>query len=194
MIFFETILGLTFVYNLRDLPHKIRQGGLDLILSKPINSQFAVSLWRPYFAMLPSILVGIITVYIGFRDGGMILNPLMLLPFVFLFVCGIVMAYSFGMVVSTLTMWLISAGRLPDFAEQLLSMARNPYSFFTGVWRIIFLTVLPISFMVSFPAQALMNDLSLWWFPSAFILAALFLVFSNVFWKFALRKYSSASS
>lgn len=194
MVFSETVLGFAFIFNLRDLPNKIAQGSLDIVLSKPINSQFAVSLWRPYFAMFPSILAGILTAYIGFRDSGVIFNPNMILPFIFIFICGLIMAYSIGMIVSTLSMWFINATPLPMLAQQFLFMAKNPNSVFTGAWKIFFMTVLPIAFMVSFPASTLLGNLTLWWLPAALVLALTFLKISNVFWSFALKKYSSASS
>jgi len=43
-IFSELILGLAFIFNLQELPKLVNKGTLDLILVKPLNSQFAVSL------------------------------------------------------------------------------------------------------------------------------------------------------
>ena len=91
-------------------------------------------------------------------------------------------------------MWLVNASPLPMLAQQMLQMARNPYSVFFGAWKLIFLTVLPIAFMVSFPVQTLLGGYEWWWGPMAVILAVIFLKMSNVFWNFALKYYSSASS
>lgn len=194
MVFSEIVLGFAFIHNLRALPYKIMRGELDLILTKPINSQFAVSLWRPYFAMIPSILAGIITMYIGFKGSGIVLDPRVIPPFLFMLVCGIITAYSVGMVITTLSMWFINATPLPMLAQQFLFMAKNPHSVFSGAWKIIFMTVLPIAFMVSFPSSVLLGDLQLWWLPASLVLAVVFLKSSNLFWNFALKKYSSASS
>jgi len=194
MIFSEIILGLVFIFNLRNLPQKIVNGELDLILTKPINSQFAISLWRPYFAFVPSLIPGILTIYLGFQRGGFSFNPLFLLPFLIIFLSGLVIAYSLGMIISTLAVWFVSAEPLPELAEHILFVAGRPYSIFTGVWKIIFLAVLPLAFMVSFPAQTLMGDFKWWWMPVSVFLATVFLKFSSVFWQYALRHYQSASS
>ncbi len=194
MLFFETLLGVSFIFNLRKLPSVISEGGLDLVLMKPLNSQFAVSLWRPYFAMLPSILAGMVTVYVGFTRGGLVFDIVRLPVFLFMLICGLVMGYSVGMVISTLSMWFINATPLPSLAESTLFMAKNPHSVFSGAWKIIFMTVLPIAFMVSFPSSVLLGDLQIWWLPASFVLAVVFLKSSNLFWNFALKKYSSASS
>lgn len=194
LIFSETILGLAFIFNLRSLPYKVGSGDLDLILTKPISSQFAISLWRPYFAFVPSLVPGVVTIYYGFRLGGFNFNPMYLLPFMVIFVSGLVIAYSIGMIISTLTVWFVYTDPLPELAENILFMAQRPYSIFTGVWKIVFLVVFPLAFMVTFPAQTLMGDFQWWWIPTSVLLAVLFLGFSKAFWNFALRHYQSASS
>lgn len=194
MIFSEILLGVAFIHGLRDLPGKIVRGELDLVLGKPINSQFTVSLWRPYFAMIPSLFAGIIVVLWGINSGGAKIGLNSLIPFFILFIFGLIMAYSIGMMISTLSMWLTNATPLPMLAQQVLFLAKNPYSVFFGAWKIIFLTVLPIAFMVSFPVQTLLGGYQWWWGPMAMVLAVIFLKLSNMFWNFALKYYSSASS
>ncbi len=194
MVFSELILGLAFIFNLRNLPTKIVKGELDLVLTKPVNSQFAVSLWRPYFASLPSLVAGLAVMWWGIKTGGILLDWQNLLPFTVIFGAGIIMAYSIGMIITTLLMWLVNASPLPMLAQQLLFMAQNPYSVFSGIWKILFLTLIPIAFMVSFPVQALLGDYHWWQGPIAILLAIIFLKLSNMFWNFALKHYASASS
>lgn len=194
MVFSEILLGTSFIFNLRSLPYKIARGDLDIVLTKPINSQFAVSLWRPYFAMVPSALAGAFIAYLGFSKGGFSFNLANVPAFLLIFGCGLIMAYSIGIIVTSLAFWFVNARPLPMLAQQILFMSKNPASVFTGVWRVIFMTILPIAFMVSFPSSVLLGDLQLWWLPASLVLAVVFLKSSNLFWNFALKKYSSASS
>lgn len=194
MVFSELVLGFAFVFNLKDLPNKIAKGSLDLILSKPINSQFAVSLWRPYFAMFPSLFSGIIIAYIGFKNTGITFNPILIFPFLMIFISGLIMAYSMGMIISTLSMWFINVHQLPMLAQQFIHMSKNPYSIYSGAWKVVFMTVIPVAFMVSLPTSTLLGDFSFWWVPASVLVATFFLYLSHKFWVFALRKYSSASS
>ena len=192
-IFTEVVLGLAFIFNLRELPKLVNKGTLDLILVKPLNSQFAVSLWRPYFALLPSLLPGLVEIYFGFKLGHFTLNPIFIPPFLIIFSSGLIIAYSIGMIISTLSVWLtnIPAAAL---AENILSMTRIPYSALGKPLRIVFLIIIPLTFMVSFPAQTLMGDFRWWWPVTAVILAVIFLKTSNLFWNFALKYYSGASA
>ncbi|MBN1262916.1 MAG: ABC-2 family transporter protein [Candidatus Pacebacteria bacterium] len=193
-VFSETILGLFFIFNLRKLPEKITRGELDLILTKPLNSQFVVSMWRPYFTFIPSLIPGLILIYLGFTGGGYGFDPWLFLPFLTIFLSGLVIAYSVGMIITTLSVWLINATPLPELAEHLLFLAERPHSIFKGPFRIFFILVLPIAFMVSFPTQTLMGDFIWWWVPAALALAAVFLKTSALFWRLALKHYQSASS
>ncbi|MBU4210060.1 ABC-2 family transporter protein [Patescibacteria group bacterium] len=194
MIFAEIVLGVAFIFNLRGLPEKIANGELDLILIKPLNSQFMVSLWRPYFALIPSMLAGVIMMVFGFKLGNLVFNWLSLFPFMIIFGCGLVVAYSVGMMVVTLSMWLVQATPLPMLAQKFLFMAKEPFSIYGGAWRFVFLVILPLAFMVSFPTQVLLGELVWWWIPMGLVMAVVFLKMSNVFWNFALKSYSSASS
>lgn len=193
-IFSELLLGIAFIHNLRSLPTKIINGELDLILTKPIDAQFAVSLWRPYFVLLPSLIPGLLAVIWGFKNGGMSFVGWTIIPFLFLFVCGQLIAYSIGLMISTLSFFLVGADPLPNLAEEVLFMAGKPYSVYFGFWRVVFLAIIPLAFMVNFPVQVLLGEIELWWFPSAIFLAVGFLFISSKFWKFALKYYSSASS
>lgn len=194
IFFIESLLGLVFIFNLRSLPDKIVKGELDLILTKPLDSLFVISLWRPYFAFVPSLIPGIILIYLGFEFGNLAFNLINLIPFLIIFSCGWVIAYSLGVIISSLSFWFINADPLPNLAEELIFMSNKPFSIFTGVWKIFFLTVIPLAFMTSFPAQSLMGEFEIWWILTAVVLAVLFLLAAKLFWNFALKHYSSASS
>lgn len=193
-LFAEILLGLAYVFNLRRLPGKIGDGELDLVLTKPLNSQFVVSLWAPYFTLVPSLIPSFILIYLGFKLGGFIFNPLYLLPFMIIFISGLLIAYSLGMLITTFSFWLTKATPLPSLAEEIIFLSSRPYSIFSGVWKVFFLIFIPVAFMVSFPAQTLMGDFRWWWLFLSVILAVFFLWLSKVFWQFGLKHYSSASS
>jgi len=194
MVFSELVLGLAFIFNLRRLPEKVLYGGLDVILTKPINSQFVVSLWRPYFALVPGVLAGLIATFYGFTKGNLNFSLLNLLPFTWLFVCGLIIAYSLGMIITTFSVWLINAVSLPTFAEQIIFLAKHPRSIFGKAWRVLFMTVVPTIFMVSIPTETLIGNLQSYWLIVAPFLAFSLLFLSHIIWEQSLKSYCSASS
>jgi ABC-2 type transport system permease protein len=118
----------------------------------------------------------------------------MIIPFVVVFVSGLIIAYSLGMIISTISMWFINAYPLPMLAQELIFMSQNPYSIYAGIWKVVFLTLVPVAFMVSIPTSILLGHFSFWWVPASVTVAGVFLYASHRFWNFALKKYSSASS
>jgi len=60
--------------------------------------------------------------------------------------------------------------------------------------RLVFTALVPLAFATTFPAQAITGGIS-WWLVAAsigFALAAVVLI--RLFWLYAVRRYSSASS
>ncbi len=54
--------------------------------------------------------------------------------------------------------------------------------------------VLPVAFLTTFPAEAILGDLKFNILFFGLLLSSIFFIFSRVFWKFALKHYTSASS
>lgn len=193
MILSETILGFVFIFNLRELPHKIVRGELDLILTKPVNSLFAATLWRPYFASIPSSLSGLVLTLYGYHQGHLPFHLSHFFLFILFFSCGHILAYSIGTIISCLSFWFNNAEPLPYLAQQFIFLAKHPYDIYQGIWRLIFLVVIPTAFMLSFPTQALFGQLSAYWLLPAIILAVGFLKLTSFVWAMGLKVYESAS-
>jgi len=71
---------------------------------------------------------------------------------------------------------------------------RYPVTIYRGVVRALLTFIIPIAFVTTFPATALLGrlDQSTAW--TGVIFAIVFFIASNRFWNFAIRHYSSASS
>jgi ABC-2 type transport system permease protein len=54
--------------------------------------------------------------------------------------------------------------------------------------------VLPVAFLTTVPAEAMLGRLTLPWLMLSLMVACLGLALSRAFWQFALRFYTSASS
>jgi ABC-2 type transport system permease protein len=194
MIFSELLLGTSFINSLRDLPDKIRRGDIDLVLVKPMNSLFAVSLTRPYFASLPSLLSGVFVASYGFYTGHLSFSPISLLSFLLLLGMGLIIGYSLGVIISSLTFWIAGATPLPRIAEQVTFQSKHPFDIYSGVWRTVFFWVIPTGLMVSFPSSALLGKSSGIVMLQSFVVAIVFLSLARLVWKRGLKVYDSASS
>ena len=77
---------------------------------------------------------------------------------------------------------------------QVLVAGKYPVSSYPGVMRFIFTFVVPVAFMTTVPAETLLGQVKPVWLLGAAAFAATLFIGSRMFWKFALRFYTSASS
>jgi ABC-2 type transport system permease protein len=200
----QVVMGLFFALNgfrqmllepnLSRLSEYVRLGTLDYILTKPVDSQFLVSLRYIGVFNWGDPLLGLGLVLLALWQLGYVPGPAEIALFVVLFAAGLVLLYSFTLILQTTTLWLVNVERIDALVEGIIETARFPASFYRG-WLRGFLTyVVPIAFMTTLPAQALLGRLNAWAAGAAFGLALIFFAAARLFWRFGLRYYTGASS
>ncbi|MEH2338790.1 ABC transporter permease [Nostoc sp.] len=178
--------------NLNRIVHHVQEGTLDFILLKPIRSQFWLSTHTLSPWGLPDLVFGSIIIgYAGKRLGVGIGNYLLgVLPLLF----SLVILYSLWFLLGATSIWFVKIYNVTEVLSGLLEAGRYPIAAYPTAYRFFFTFVMPVAFLTTVPAQALLGRSEISWLIGAAILAvALFLV-STWFWRFALRFYTSASS
>ena len=172
----------------------VRDGSLDLALTKPVNVQFFVSARYLDLNGCLNALVGVVLMIIGLNRLGQFPNPLEWISWAFLLLCGFVMAYAIWFVCVTIAIWAVKLEGVAIVFDPMLQIARFPVQIYPA--RVLtFLTIgLPVAFLTTFPTQALLGNIDLAIIAAALGLATLFLAISNRFFRFALGFYGSASS
>ena len=185
-----------FYVNLANLPELVRTGKLDLMLLLPVDAQFSVSVRQ----------FGLDNIVTGFVGAGIVafsLHRLALAPgpaqwvlYGLALVFGIAIHYAVMFVLATASFWIVRAQGLIYGYFNLVSLARYPEGIYRGAFRFVFLWILPVILVANVPARILVRPGESPW-PGLLQLGAaalLALVLSRALWKFALRRYSSASS
>ena len=178
--------------NLNRIVRHVQEGTLDFILLKPIRSQFWLSTHTLSPWGLPDLVFGSIIIgYAGKRLGVGINNYLLgVLPLLF----SLVILYSLWFMLGATSIWFVKIYNVTEVLSGLLEAGRYPIAAYPTAYRFFFTFVMPVAFLTTVPAQALLGRSEISWLIGAAILAvALFLV-STWFWRFALRFYTSASS
>lgn len=198
------VMGLFFAFNgyrqivlepnLSRLSEYIRLGTLDFILTKPVDSQFLVSLRYIGVYNWGDPLLGLGLVAYGLWRLGHVPTLAQLLIFLMLSVAAVLLLYSFNLILQTTTIWLVNVERLDALVMGFLETGRFPIHFYRGWIRAVLTTIIPVAFMTTFPAQALLGRLAWEWVVAAVLLALLSFIFATWFWRFALRYYTGASS
>ena len=81
-----------------------------------------------------------------------------------------------------------------EVLRALLAAGRYPITAYPVILRFIFTLLLPVAFLTTVPAEAVLGELNLITILSGFLLSSLFLILSRRFWIIALKHYTSASS
>lgn len=188
------LASMTFVRNLGMLPSYVRLGSFDFVLVKPVPSLF----WTSFrFVNMDEIgtLIGSLAM-LGYAVLQLHSPPGLLDVVVYLVLCfsGLVMYYSFYLLLMTLAFWLVRVDNLAALIDTVMYMARFPTDIFGGILRRVLTFVIPLAFIATIPSKAMLGRMELWLLPVGVGLAALFLGCAIAFWRYATRCYSSASS
>lgn len=180
------------VPNLNSIVKQVEQGTLDFVLLKPISSQFWLSLKTISPWGFPDLFFGIILIaYAGTNLGLAWHNYLAsLIPLCL----GIIILYSLWFILGATSIWFVKVYNVTEVLRGLLEAGRYPMVAYPAVYRFFFTFIVPVAFLTTVPAQAMLNRSELIWIFGAAILAVILFCFSIFFWRFALRFYTSASS
>ena len=179
--------------NLDQFSDKVRKGDLDLLLAKPVNSQFMISLQKAATAMFGNLLIAL----------SWFTYSLMQLPdfnwarlawLLILVPTGLISLYVIKFGFAATAVVFARSENLQFVFYQIYRLGMRPDSMYFPWLKWMLLSVLPVGIISSVPARFLLeapNWSLLFWVVgwSVFLLYC-----SNRFWKFTLRFYSSASS
>jgi len=189
---FEGVAGTWLRPNLSRIVSLVQRGTLDFVLLKPIDAQFWLSTRNFSPWGLPDIAFGsFILVYAGTKLGfGPWQYALGLLPLA----CGLIMLYSVWFILGATSIWFVKVYNATEVLRGLLAAGRFPVVAYPAAYRFFFTFIVPVAFLTTVPAQAMLGRAKLTGLGLAIVLAAVLLVAARSFWRFALRFYTSASS
>lgn len=189
----DALYMIIFADNMDQFSEKIRKGDLDLLLAKPINSQFMISLQKAATAMSSNLIMG--SAWLIFALWQLpdfqwlrIFWLLLLIP------CGLVAMYSVRFTIAATAVIFTRSDNLQFMWYQIYKLGMRPDHIYFPWLKWLLLTALPVGVIASVPSRALLEPPDWGLFAWVIILAFSLLWLSNKFWKFTLRFYSSASS
>ncbi len=193
-----TILnGITntwFNPNLTEIVKHIREGTLDFVLLKPIDSQFFISLKKINPSGFLEIMLGLCLLLFCIRINQINLNLSFLTLSLITIASSICILYSLWFFISTTTIWFVKTWNATEVLRSFLYIGRFPLNSFSFSLRIFFSVFIPIAFITTIPSEVFLGLSPLWKIFLEIIVALVFIMTSRKFWLFALKFYSSASS
>lgn len=178
--------------NLNSIVKHVQNGTLDFVLLKPISSQFWLSSHTLSPWGLPDLLFGgVLISYAGSRLGIGITDYLLsAVPISF----GFISLYSLWFMLGATSIWFVKIYNVTEVLRGLLEAGRYPMVAYPTAYRFFFTFVVPVAFLTTVPAEAMLGRVQVGWIVGAGVLALGLLFVARLFWGFALRFYTSASS
>jgi ABC-2 type transport system permease protein len=178
--------------NLNKIVTQVQEGTLDFVLLKPISSQFWLSTRTLSPWGLPDLLFGLIM--IGYAGSHLGLSPLTYFQALPPLAFGFLSLYSLWFILGATSIWFVKIYNVTEVLRGLLEAGRFPMAAYPAAYRIFFTFVIPVAFLTTIPAETLLGQGHWGWWLGAAGLSFLLLQASRLFWRFALRFYTSASS
>ena len=180
--------------NLSSIVTHVREGTLDFVLLKPIDSQFWLSLRTLSPAGLPEILIGLVLVVWGGHQAGAPVSLLGIALVLVMLLAGGLILYSLWFLIAATSIWFVKTWNATEVLRAVLASGRYPVAAYPASLRMVFTLVIPVAFLTTVPAEVVLgraNASTLW---LGLGLAIGFFIAARQFWLYALRHYTSASS
>jgi len=199
----RVFLGLLFVIdafymifiheNIDNLSEKVRKGDLDLILAKPVNSQFMISLQKANTAILGNFFLGLS--WLIYSLSNLESFKIERLPWLLILIpCSLGIIYAMRFIFAATAVIFTKSENLQFLWWQVYKIGMRPDKMYQPFIRLIILTLVPVGAIISIPAHTLLDQefSFLWIWP--LILTPILIYITHLFWNFSLKFYSSASS
>jgi ABC-2 type transport system permease protein len=184
-----------YFFGLIEIPGKIREGGLDLYLTKPVNPLLRLSFENVNPGSIPLIVFSAAIIVYGVSVEGVAVSAGLVTAYVFLTLLMTLLYYDMELILRTIPFFVISMAAIDRLEGEMLTLNfRIPGVLYKGAFKILFYFILPYGIMATVPTQLLTGTLSGRGLLGALGIVAVFTVFALRFWRFGLKHYKSASS
>ena len=193
--FIQQLYQAFFLTNCTNLSELVRTGKMDFLLLLPVNTRFLVSLRVVDLGAFVNALFAVCVM--TFAAVKLQLHPTLgqFLGFGALCLVGILIHYSLMFILATICFWTVRAQGIVWGYYNLFNIARMPDEAFRGAFKAVFTFALPVLLVSNVPVRVLADK---FYAPSAWLrllgAGLLWAMIAEWFWRFSLRRYTSASS
>jgi ABC-2 type transport system permease protein len=193
--FIQQMYQAFFLMNCTNLSELVRTGKLDFLLLLPVNTRFLVSLRVVDLGAFTNAAFGLAVMIYAMHRADAHPTFLQVGGFGALCVVGILIHYSLMFMLATVSFWTVRAQGIVWGYYNLFNIARMPDEAFRGVFKGVFTFVLPVLLVSNVPVRVLTDKLnSPWPWLSLLVIGAVWAGISEWFWRWSVRRYTSASS
>jgi ABC-2 type transport system permease protein len=192
---FMFIFALHFIFlypNLIEMGEMVNRGTLDLLLTKPVNSQIILSFKRISFEELGSLGASFALMIWLIYKGVVSICAINLLQFLVAIIASMAIVYSLFVILMSLAVKLEKMENLSQLLWSLFSFCRYPVEIYPGWLRHLFYSLFPLAFVSTVPATAILGKANWTVIFSGFLISLIAITASKFFWQKCINSYTSA--
>jgi ABC-2 type transport system permease protein len=193
--FIQEMFQAFFLTNCTQLSELVRTGRLDFMLLLPANARFLISLRQVDLGGFVNGACGLAVMAYAAHQEHLVPSAAQVIAFVLLCGVGILVHYSLMFLLASVAFWTVRAQGIVWGYYSLFNVARLPDEAFQGWFRAFFTFAIPMLLVVNVPVRVLLNRLTS---PGQMFLllgaGCVCFVLSELFWRFSIRHYTSASA
>lgn len=190
----DSLYEMFFGSGVTQIPRHILQGTMDNILTKPINSQFFLSIRKFRWQELGGTIYPIIPLVYALNHLPVNISFIKVVCTCILIISGVIIRYSFAITLVTTSFWFVKSEALYSLYQELFTLTRYPASIYKGATKLIFTFVIPVIIVANFPAMILIRSTTFLHFFLGLSISIFFFFISCQFWRFGKKHYTSTSS
>ncbi|WP_261301682.1 ABC transporter permease [Paenibacillus andongensis] len=184
-----------FMDNFYSLSGHIRNGTLDLYMTKPLSLQFMVSCRHVNFALpIPNLIAGIALVVLAWKRLGIDPSFIHIAGYIGVILSSVVVTYSVLLLPQIFSFWTVKSGSITEILDKCWELNNMPMFIYPKWLRRLGMYVVPILFITNMPSIYLIQRLNVYLGIWIFAAPVLSLIAVRLFWKLAIKRYASASS
>jgi ABC-2 type transport system permease protein len=176
------------------LADKVRNGALDLLITKPVSSQFMLTMTDLSFGMLATNSIGgLVLIIYGWHGANISLTLSVVAGFIALVLSSSLLTYSLFLFPLLLSFKMLSAQGLNAFLAAVWDFNNMPMALYGRGIRFAGLFIFPVFIISNWPGLFLLGSLSPLFLAYGFIAAIGWFIITRILWKHAIKGYASAN-
>jgi ABC-2 type transport system permease protein len=201
LLFIGTFVALTAVYaglfmlNNFGLRSKIKDGDLDLLLTKPVSLQFMATLRQADVTIFSvDLIAGGIMVAIAWARLEIPVTFFTVGGYLGFFAISSAVAYSLFLLPQILSFWLMNTSSIAEITDSFWDFNNMPMDIYNAWIKAVGVFLLPIFVITNFPPMFVLGKMPPVYLGWSLVLPVILLMIVRLLWKRGLRNYASASS
>ncbi|MDR3121274.1 MAG: ABC transporter permease, partial [Clostridiales bacterium] len=143
---------LVYFFGIVDIPRKIREGGLDLYLTKPGSALLRLTFESVNPGSAPLLLLSGLIIAAGAAAEGVRLTAPLALAYTGLVLLMTLLWYDMELILRTIPFFVISATAVDRLEGDMINLNfKIPGVIYEGAWRVLFCYALPYGVMATAP-------------------------------------------